>query len=52
MRSNKKLKQTTADSKEYKVYSGKYDLMFETCPIDRKPYRNWKLYRTKQHKNI
>ena len=46
---NKKLRKTTTNSREYNIASGKESWEW-TGWIDRKPYRNWKLYRKTQYK--
>jgi len=47
---NKRLRQTARTNKEYNAGVGKYEWDW-TDVIDRKPYRNWKLYRKTQYKH-
>ncbi len=37
-------------NKEYNISVDKYEMWADTCWIDRKPYRNWKLYRKTQYR--
>jgi hypothetical protein len=48
---NKKLLKTTTNNKEYKAAQGKYTWVW-TVWIDRKAFRNWKLYRKTQYKPV
>ncbi len=48
----KKLLDTTTNNKEYRMAQGKYLVGFETAWIDKRPYRDWKLYRKTQYKPI
>jgi len=48
---NKNVLDNTTDNKEYKAAQGKYEWEW-TVWIDRKPFRNWKLYRKTQYKPL
>jgi hypothetical protein len=50
MRPNKRIRKTTTNNKEYKAASGNYEYVF-TDLIDRKSFRNWKLYRKSQRRD-